>query len=222
MNELNVYGDVGAGFQEWNPALSFANGPSPEGSGFGIHFLLTGTGGHAGNPLSPQIPEQYLKIWSHPDGTPDLNTYFSAASRTISVRVVSRNGVYQDGAGWSVKDEANPHTVTGFTDVAGSTLVVSPSADFNLAVFSPEGILFSQAYLNPGSYLNRQFVSVFTDTRKPGTVYVGFEESHPAYSGKGDFDDLVLEIQAVPEGQVLAGVITLIMLITVSLRFHRR
>ncbi len=210
------------------PTSAFWDNPSVDGPQRNVGYVLTGTGGWAGSPLSPQLPS--LQFWSAGGNSANTDeTFLRSVGAPFAISLIEDTTALNDVFGWyDVLDPTTLHPLfaTGISPV-GSSFLFTPSAEYGFFLTSSQSTGFtyySQSGMNSSLYgeQTHQHFSVFQNT-KPGSsgLIIGAEDAvgrngfYAGGEGYGDFNDVIVSVQQTPEpgtfwmlaiGVVLSGV----------------
>lgn len=200
---INVIGSSGAG---WNmvtqsmlnqDGLPFFDQPSWDGPNYNIGYCLMG-GGNC--PVIPGVttPLQYWGI-----GTAnDPNYAFSDALPTTAMFELSVTAFDpEDTLYWyDTSSSGTLHSLFNAGSTPGSEITFTAPTDFGLALLSGNGsTYYSQSALNPIGETSHQHFATFRDSS--GSLYVGVEDlaGTGGLEKLGDYQDVVVKLNAVPE-----------------------
>jgi hypothetical protein len=188
-SEVNNSGNFYWDHQSWD-------GPTEN-----IGYWMSNTGSFpAGTPAGPGVMPYYGNA---ANGTSASNIYFTnqgSVSAGMLLEIAGNAG--SNTFGWY--NTSNPtvlHQIFSGPNSPSSVVVFIPSSSFGFYLQGPGGTFLSQDYLSPNTDMNNQHFAVFSNTGSQ-TYYLGIEDL-PYANSDLDFNDMVIEISAVPEPSTL-------------------
>jgi hypothetical protein len=117
--------------EDGNPYMDNSSYDMPQG---GILYYMTGTGGFAGNPASPDITIGNLYAWMLPDGSADKKISFLAnhdadITGKMTVEISAWNKLNEFGY-YLLSSPSNFHVLFGGSASPGATVEFEPNAPF--------------------------------------------------------------------------------------------
>jgi len=212
------------------PGFAYWDGSSFDGANANIGYFIDGTGYFATDPNSPRTP---LPYWANTDGSAVNSFYFESFGVPQIATLLETNGLWsaEDSIGWYDPNSSQWGWIfqsNGITPDSGS-VVFDPTSTFGLffvpdsSTFDPTKSYFTNASMNGIADADRAYALANNITLGPetgqhfalfqngasGGYYIGIKDRSLQVSD-GDYNDMILTLNQVPEpGTLLLGVVLL-------------
>jgi hypothetical protein len=214
-----LVGSAGDGWQPFPTTLNekgtsaFWDNHSLDGSKENIGYFLSNTGAFTGSKVGPGA----LPFWGTSTGNYDPNFYFNRTSSGSSTTMLASIAGFASGNsfGWydttlPVTNSSNLHIIVhGAANPSAPPVAFTPSAHYGYFLIAANGkIFFTQSKLSSTGYQGHQNFAVF-DTNPANansSYFIGVEDlaNGTGTEGKGDYNDMIIQITPVPEPATLS------------------
>jgi len=224
-------------FQPWSVADLDEDGsphwdrPSNDAPNANIGYQLIGSGMLSDAPGSISFYGEPFESGRDAGGEETVDFYFESAGSKLAFELNLEVSAFSDinAVGWYDVDRPGDMNllIEGSAD-SGHSIVFQPSAAFGLYLVSGDGqTYFTESSLNPIREQSHQHFSLFSESEQPGheIYWLGVEDLSVSQlnqneGGRGDYNDLVIRLQTIPEPSTWA--LVLLSLIVTQRSLSRR
>jgi len=194
-----IFGTTGS-WQSWNTSILSNNKYPNNGYPYWDNFSYDGPNKNIGYLLSGTFGAGTPDYWGNSNGTADLNFGFNTTGQSYAaLKIELAAWAPFNSFGWY---SASGTTITRYQLLsgaagAGAAIYFAPTCNsYGFYFETPDGIFYTDSYLNSADYGIQHFAVFSSDG---SSYWLGMEDCTLANGSDMDFNDMVVEVSAVPE-----------------------